>query len=109
MHQEYMMRCPVCRAADNRTEQCRRCKADLGLLARLERDRATYLEAGEWHAARGDAEACRAAAKNAHTLRRDGHSLRLLALAGLLKLDFAEAWQAYQRLHPWPPNSTKPS
>jgi hypothetical protein len=90
-----MMRCPVCRADDNHTEQCRRCKADLTLLVRLERQRAACLASAERHAGRGEAQACLADAQSAHALRGDSESLRLIALAALLKRDFAAAWQTY--------------
>ena len=33
------MNCPVCRATNDQGAQCRRCKADLGLLFRLEAQR----------------------------------------------------------------------
>jgi hypothetical protein len=90
------MRCPVCRADDNHTEQCRRCKADLGLLARIERDRAASLGAAERHAGRGDAEACLASAQRTHLLRTDRDSLRLIAMGSLLKMDFTGALRAYR-------------
>jgi hypothetical protein len=90
------MRCPVCRAEDNYTEQCRRCKADLGLLVAIERDRATSLIAAEMHAGRGDAEPCLAAARRADSLRRDRDSLQWTAVGSLLKRDFAEALRAYR-------------
>ena len=91
------MRCPLCRATDIRTEQCRRCKADLTLLAQLERDRAKVLAAAEWHLGRGEADEGLADAKLANELRGDSDSFRLLALASMLKMDFAGAWTAYQR------------
>ncbi len=91
------MRCPVCRAADNRTAQCRRCKADLSLLVGLERDRAAHLAAAQLHAGRGDGAACVARAQAAHGLRADADSWRWLATGMLLNRDFAGAWQAYGR------------
>jgi hypothetical protein len=91
------MRCPVCRAENNVTEQCRRCKADLTLLAGLEHDRAAYLAAAELHAGRGEGQECLADAQRGHALRAGGDSLRLLALGYLLKKDFAGAWRAYRR------------
>jgi hypothetical protein len=91
------MRCPVCRAENNATDRCRRCKADLGLLIKIERDRSSLLAAAELHAGRGDAFACMAAARHAHRLRADSDSWRLIALGALLKGDFAIAWLAYQR------------
>jgi len=69
----------------------------LGLLARLERDRAAYLAAAEVHAGRGEANACLADAQRAYALGMDGDALRLIALGSLLKMDFAGAWMAYRR------------
>ena len=91
------MRCPVCRASDNRTDQCRRCKADLFLLTCLERDRAAHLASAEQHAGRGQADACLAQGTLAHALRADRASFRMLALAQLLKRDFAQAWASYRK------------
>jgi len=91
------MRCPVCRADDNRTAQCRRCKADLNLLVCLERERTARLQVAERHAGCGEAEACIAHAQRANALHMGKESLRLLALGSLLRKDFAAAWSAYQR------------
>jgi hypothetical protein len=90
------MRCPVCRAADNQTDQCRRCKADLSLLVRLERERSTQLAQAQRHAGRGDSAACLRAALRAHDLLADKNSFRLLALGKLLAKDFTGAWTAYR-------------
>jgi hypothetical protein len=91
------MRCPVCRASDNQTEQCRRCKADLSLLFQVERDRSAHVAAAEWHAAHGAGDACVRQAKLADELRADGDSARLLAMGMLLRRDFAGALRAYRR------------
>jgi hypothetical protein len=91
------MRCPVCRADDNHTSQCRRCKANLELLARIERERAAVLDAARSHAGRGEATACLAAAQRSHLLRADRDSLQWIAVGSLLNADFAAAWRAYQK------------
>jgi hypothetical protein len=90
------MRCPVCKAENATGPQCRRCKADLGLLWSLEDQRRRELEAarrclsaGRWP------EAVRHVAQ-AYRLRRDEEASRLLAVAYLLGRDFAEAWRHYQ-------------
>jgi hypothetical protein len=95
------MRCPVCRAEVDQGPQCRRCRADLALLFTLEDERRASLR-----------EACRAAAAGrpgrmlafagwADGLRQGADSARLLALAHLLRRDFAAAWQVYtSRLRP---------
>ena len=90
------MRCPVCRADGNLTEQCRRCKADLSLLVQLERERSACVAAAQWHAGRDEADQCLANAHRAHALHKGKDSLRLLALGSLLKRDFTTAWKVHQ-------------
>jgi hypothetical protein len=89
------MRCPVCRADGNSTEQCRRCKADLSLLVKLESERSACLAAAQWHAGRDEAEQCLANARKAHALHKGKDSLRLLAVGSLMNRDFATAWKAH--------------
>jgi hypothetical protein len=50
MSADLTFRCPACRARQTLREQCRRCKADLGLVARAHR-RVAYL-VNEQHQAR---------------------------------------------------------
>lgn len=90
------MRCPVCKADNTQGPNCRRCKADLSLLFRLERQRerllataTEYLRAGRFH----DAVSL---ARRAHALRHGADSARLLLLARLFLRDFASVWS--QRL-----------
>jgi hypothetical protein len=90
----------VCRAADNRDPQCRRCKADLSLLLRLEAERDRCLQAARQHAGRGRAADCLREACRADLLRSDGGSLELLAVAHLLQGDCTGAWALYGRLRP---------
>jgi hypothetical protein len=89
--------CPVCKAENAQGPNCRRCKADLSLLFRLEeaRDRllassAECLRTGRF------AEALRHA-QWAHALRRGEQSARLLALTNLLLRDFPAVWGNRQR------------
>jgi hypothetical protein len=90
------MRCPVCRADNATGPSCRRCRADLSLLFEVEERRQRALAAAARYAAR--IEGARAAhfAAEAHLLRRDEDSRRLLAIGRLLQRDFAGAWEAYQ-------------
>jgi hypothetical protein len=92
-----LLRCPVCRAGDNSGPQCRRCKADLTLLVRLEEERDRQLQAARRGLSRG-AAAGLLHARRAHALRSDADSLRLLALGHLQRRDFAAAWHFYCQL-----------
>jgi hypothetical protein len=92
------MRCPVCRAGDNQGAQCRRCKADLSLLLRLEASRSRLLAQAAQAAARADGATCAALAGRAHQLEGDDVSLRAVALGALLERDFARAWASYGRI-----------
>jgi hypothetical protein len=92
------MRCPVCKADNNETPQCRRCKADLTLLLALERRRQQALENACNRLAAGDGAGALVAATMAHGLRRDEKSRRVLAMARLLTGDHAAAWAAFQAL-----------
>jgi hypothetical protein len=96
------LRCPVCRAGDNRGPQCRRCKADLALLWRLEEERERGLQAARRHAGLGQAADCLRAARRANLLRSDADSLELLAVAHLLLREYAKARSLHRRLRPPP-------
>jgi hypothetical protein len=90
------MRCPVCKAEDTTGPQCRRCKADLGLLWALEDLlRRELAEARRCLAAGGWPEAVRHAAQ-AYRLRHDEEARWLLAVAHLLGREFAAAWGYYR-------------
>ncbi len=89
------MRCPVCKAENAQGPQCRRCKVDLTLLFQLEQEREqalgaarTDLAAGRWTEAVTEVSA-------ANWMRSDEASRRLLAVAHLLKGDYAQAWRWY--------------
>jgi hypothetical protein len=91
------MRCPVCKADNIQGPNCRRCKADLSLLFTLEDQRRRALtqarlcfRCSQWPQAAHHAE-------EANWMRGDEESLRLEAMAHLLRRDFAAAWESYQR------------
>jgi hypothetical protein len=90
------MRCPVCRASDNKDPQCRRCKADLTLLWNLERAREQLLAKAARAAAGSDGMASWRYASQAHELQIGADSCKALAVAYLLCRDFAQArrWHA---------------
>jgi hypothetical protein len=90
------MLCPVCKATNDSGPQCRRCRADLGLLFSLEEQRRHILAAASRHLAEGRAMEAQALAQRADELRGDQESRRLLALSALLRCDFAGAWRYYQ-------------
>ena len=77
------VRCPTCRAEQEWSDACRRCKSDLRLLREFanaylmsRRDCLGHLLSGHPRAALQSARRC-------HALRADAESLRLLALAAL--------------------------
>jgi hypothetical protein len=89
-----MIRCPVCKA-ENTGPSCRRCRADLSLLIKLEECREGYIAAATRCVARGEGFEAARLASRAHQLRRQDDSRRLLTLGLLLRRDFAGAWHAY--------------
>jgi hypothetical protein len=90
------MRCPVCKAENVQGPQCRRCKADLSLLFALEGRRQQALQAARRCLAAGRWAQALAHAAEAHWLRSDKPSRRLLAVAALLNRDFDSAWFYYR-------------
>jgi len=92
------MHCPVCCAALDSAPQCRRCRADLTLLRRLEEERCRLLAEARSRLVIQSTETTPAldVAERAHRLRPDTESRRLLAISHLLGRDFAKAWHYYQ-------------
>ena len=86
-----MVQCPTCRASQEWSDTCRRCKSDLRLL----REFATaYQQARRGFAAAIRANDPRAAsrlAKRCHALQPDATSRQMLATAALLQQDYATA------------------
>jgi hypothetical protein len=89
------MRCPVCRAPIEPSLHCRRCRADLSLLCRIEDERRACLALAGRQLAFDGPELALDAAKRADELRPDIDSKRLLALTHLLRRDFSQAWRYY--------------
>jgi hypothetical protein len=85
------VRCPTCRAEQEWSDTCRRCKSDLRLLrafaAAYQRSRSACLE----FLRQGQGRAAMAAARRCYELRPDTESRRLLALAALECGDFETA------------------
>jgi hypothetical protein len=92
------IRCPVCRADNREGLACRRCRADLSLLFRLEQRRERALDRARQYALIGEAGGVLREAGRAHELRRGEDSRQLLALGHLLARDFAGAWRLYNRM-----------
>jgi hypothetical protein len=91
------MRCPVCKAENTQGPNCRRCKADLGLLFTLEEHRRRVLAEARQSFSAGDWPAAAQAAVEADHLQSDDESRRLVALSFLFSRDFAAAWGSYLR------------
>ena len=89
------LRCPVCRADNAAGPACRRCRADLSLLFRLEAQRSRLLAEATRAALRGDWTTAAEHAGRAHGLRRDGDTWRLLAVCAAARGDFAAAYRWY--------------
>jgi hypothetical protein len=95
--QSTVLRCPVCRAQVENGPHCRRCRADLGLLFTLERQRAQALRAAREAVVHGHGQVAVAEAERARRLRWGEDAFALQALACLVGHDFAGAWQSYLR------------
>jgi hypothetical protein len=90
------MKCPVCKAQVEQGPQCRRCRADLSLLFRLEEQRSRALAAARAWLDLGHPEDALAMLDRVDSLRRDVDLVRLRAVCHLLQRDFAGAWRCYQ-------------
>jgi hypothetical protein len=92
-----VLRCPVCRAELNDSPQCRRCRADLALLAAVEQQRRGLLARAREQLREGRPSAAHSLVEQAAALQpaADGH--QLAALAHLLRRNFSAAWRAYQQ------------
>ena len=86
--------CPCCRAS-NETAICRRCRADLSLLAAVEARRAFHVLSSERFAADGRAGEALAHVARAEELRPGADLSRLRAALLLLRGDYAGAVAAY--------------
>jgi len=88
--------CPVCKASNDTGPNCRRCKADLGLLVALEATRDARLSEAIDCLKDDRARQALADATAADQIRRGPDTARVLALASILNGRFEEAWEAYQ-------------
>ena len=89
------MYCPVCKAEVGEGPHCRRCRADLSLLFELEAQRRRMIGMTCQSLSQGQRKRAAALADGIDALRRDEESQRLLAVAHLLRRDFARAWRCY--------------
>jgi hypothetical protein len=90
------LRCPLCKADNAAGPACRRCKADLSMLFRLEARRAWTLGEAQRLLRLGRTVEANGWAHLADWLRSDAESLRLFALTRLLCRDFHGAWRCHQ-------------
>ncbi len=91
------LRCPVCKAENTTPSQCRRCKADLSLLWRLEEQRQRDLVAATAAVIRQDCGRALELLDAADAARRGTDAARLRALCQLLRRDFAAALASSRR------------
>ena len=91
--------CPCCRAS-NETATCRRCRADLSLLAAVEARRAFHVLSSERFAADGRAGEALTHVARAEELRPGADLARLRAALLLLRGDYAGAVAAYDLVSP---------
>ena len=90
--------CPCCKASNDTGPNCRRCKADLGLLFQLEGERARHLSAARSHLAQ-DAFADALTRLDAAAQLRPGDDIaQLRAIQQLLARNFTAAFATHKRL-----------
>jgi hypothetical protein len=77
------VRCPTCRAEQEWSDTCRRCKSDLRLLRAFAAAYGQSRRACLAHLRQGQGRAAMVAARRCYALRPDTESRRLLALAAL--------------------------
>ena len=87
--------CPCCRAANDAGPACRRCKADLALLFRVEAERILRLSEAARNAARGRFPSALEHLARAAAPRGGEDVRRLRAAVLLLSRDFAAARAAH--------------
>ena len=93
------MRCPVCRAQVEQGPNCRRCRADLSLLFRLENQRQLAVAEAKQAAAAGQYRRALALSVRAEVLRRGADVGQLRAAVYLLQRNFDQAWRSYLACH----------
>jgi hypothetical protein len=93
------LRCPVCRAENATGPACRRCRADLSLLAAVEVRRDFHLSQARTAFADGRFDLSENDLARAEELRPGPDIYRLRACLRLLVSDFSAAWVAYSVIH----------
>lgn len=88
---EHGLRCPTCRAAQEWSDTCRRCKCDLQLLRQVHESRVTARQQALRAIQRGDYRAALSSAERLFTLDPDEPARQLVAVCRLLNGDFPGA------------------
>jgi hypothetical protein len=93
------LRCPVCRAENATGPACRRCRADLTLLAAVEARRDFHFTSARDALRDGRLDAARDDLDRAEELRAGPDTRRVRACLSLLAGDFPAAWAQYAATH----------
>jgi hypothetical protein len=83
-----IVQCPACQAGNEAGPRCRRCRADLEILFRLERQRRRLLASAVENLRSGAWSAALEAAQAAAAIRADLDSTRVQAAAALMQRSF---------------------
>lgn len=87
--------CPICGARNVTEQKCRRCRADLSLLRRVERYRAALLGRALRALAEGQIQQARDWLAQAERVHPGQDITRFAAVAALMMRDFSSAWRHY--------------
>jgi hypothetical protein len=93
-----LLRCPVCRADNSSSLQCRRCKADLSLLWQLEEQREAALSEAASAVQHGAIDVSLAFVDAADAVRSGSDTAKLRAICHLFRRDFAAVWSAVRTI-----------
>jgi hypothetical protein len=92
------MRCPTCKARQEWSDLCRRCKCDLRLLYAAEETFEQYRQICLSNLHAGRTEQALDAAKTCHRLRPGPDTHRLMALCHLLEENWPDALDEWRRV-----------
>lgn len=87
-----MRPCPCCKATGNDSSTCRRCKADLTPIARMDEQRAQLFDSIRIYLGQGQLTQAEALLNKAERLDTDQASRQLRAMLYLLQRDHHQAW-----------------
>lgn len=90
--------CPVCKARYSGKRQCHRCKADIGMLADIEDDAASYREQAQAAYQAGEFARMLDMAERSCSLRKTPEAIQMMACAALLARRFDTAMQIRNHL-----------